>query len=159
MLTAVAVDALSATVVTLVPSAKAAVSAAMVVVVVAAIGPPNRCWVPSSTLQSQFSWWQPHCTLQASKARRVRPICISDAISRLVAKCLFACYKTSFTNVFKKAHPRALQFGANLKNCAMHMFHLISGVIHSSTVANEDDPVALASLNIKNAFNTLSHAP
>ena len=52
----------------------------------------------------------------------VRPICISDAIRRLVAKGLFACCKASFTRVFQNSHPRALQFGANLKNGATHIF-------------------------------------
>ncbi len=49
----------------------------------------------------------------------VRPICINDEIRRLVAKGLFACCKASFTRVFKNSHPRALQFGANLKNGSM----------------------------------------
>ncbi len=83
----------------------------------------------------------------------VRPICISDAIRRLVADGLFACCNASFTSVFKNSHPRALRFGANLENGATHMFHLIAGVLHSTSECTDDDPIA--SLDLKNAFNTI----
>ena len=88
----------------------------------------------------------------------VRPICISDAIRRLVAKGLLACSKASFTHEFQNAHPRALQFGANLQNKATHMFHLISGAIHEAAALTGEDPFAIASIDVKNAFNTLSRA-
>jgi hypothetical protein len=86
----------------------------------------------------------------------VRPICISDAIRRLVAKGLFACYEESFTSVFQNSHPRVLQFGANLKNGATHIFHLIAGVLHHASECTDDDPIAIVSLDV--AFNTLSRA-
>ncbi len=69
----------------------------------------------------------------------VRPICISDAIRRLVAKGLVACCKASFPRVFQNSHPRALQFGANLKNGETHMFHLMAGVLHSASECTDSD--------------------
>ncbi len=39
------------------------------------------------------------------------------------------------------------------------MFHLISGVMHqASELQNDDGPLAIASLDVKNAFNTISRA-
>ena len=87
----------------------------------------------------------------------VRPICISDAIRRLVAKGLNSRCRSSFTNVFQQEHPRALQFGANLQNGASNMFHLVNSIAHQAT-GSPDDPIAIAALDIKNAFNTLTRA-
>jgi hypothetical protein len=73
---------------------------------------------------------------------------------RLVAKGLLECCKASFTYEFQKAHQRALQFGENLKTGATHTFHLI---IHQAPELEDDDePLAIASLDVKNAFNTIS---
>ena len=77
----------------------------------------------------------------------VRPICISDALRRLVAKGLNAQCKSSFTRIFQHNHPRALQFGANLVHGATHMYHLVNSIAHRATDSNNDDPIAIAALD------------
>ena len=90
----------------------------------------------------------------------VRPICISDALRRLVAKGLNAQCKSSFTQIFHHEYPRALQFGANLMNGATvtHMFQIVNSVAHRAAESLDDDPIAIAALDLKNAFNTLTRS-
>ena len=78
----------------------------------------------------------------------VRPICISDALRRLVAKGLNAQCKSSFTQVFQHEHPRALQFGANLMNGVKHvpLCSLVIGIAHRAADSNDDDPIITAQL-------------
>jgi len=38
------------------------------------------------------------------------------------------------------------------------MFHLVSGVMHQASELEDEEPLAIASLDVKNAFNTLSRA-
>jgi hypothetical protein len=38
------------------------------------------------------------------------------------------------------------------------MFHLIAGVLHRASESTDDDHIAIVSLDVKNAFNTLSRA-
>ena len=97
--------------------------------------------------------------LSKSPKPGIRPICISDALRRLVAKGLFAACKTSFTNRFQGEHGRALQFGANLKNGATHMFHLINNIAaQARNSAEAVNPITIAALDLRNAFNTLTRA-
>ena len=88
----------------------------------------------------------------------VRPICISDAIRRLVAKGLLEYCKPSWLYKFQHSHTRALQFGSNLRSGASNIFHMISGIIHVGYTHSSEDPLAVASLDIKNALNSISRA-
>ena len=93
----------------------------------------------------------------------IRPICITDALRRLVAKGLYKCCKGSFAFVFEEQHPRAIQFGANLKDGAAHMFHLVQGIFEESLKVSpespdDDEPLAFAVFDVRNAFNELSRA-
>ncbi len=60
--------------------------------------------------------------------------------------------------MFQNSHPRAHQFGENQKNGAIHIFHLIAGFFYRSSECTDVDPIAIVSLDVKNAFNTLSRA-
>ncbi len=49
--------------------------------------------------------------------------------------------------MLQNSHLRALQFGANLKNGATHILHLIAGVLHRASEGTDDDPIAIVSLD------------
>ena len=91
----------------------------------------------------------------------IRPICVSDAWRRLTAKGLgTACYH-HVQEFFQHSHPMALQFGGNNKNGATNMYHLLATIVadaggQTASDEQEQEPIVLISLDLKNAFNTLS---
>ena len=86
----------------------------------------------------------------------VRPICISDARRRLVAKGLADYASRHFQQFFQRSRPNVLQFGANTKHGATHMFHLIKAQLHALPDDEHADPVVAANLDSANAFNCLT---
>ncbi len=86
-----------------------------------------------------------------------RPICISDRDDRrrLVAKGLADYASRHFQQFFQRSRPNVLQFGANAKHGATHMFkfHLIKAQLHALPDDEHADPVVAANLDSVNAFN------
>jgi hypothetical protein len=85
----------------------------------------------------------------------VRPICISDARRHLVAKGLADYASRHFQQFFQRSRPNVLQFGANTKHGATHMFHLIKAHLPASSDDEHADPVVAANLHSVNAVNCL----
>ena len=91
----------------------------------------------------------------------VRPINISDAWRRLVAKGLSRKCQSHFQKYFQHGHPRVLQCGGNTKNGATNMFHTLASVAESVRDPAPDpacprlEPIVLLALDSTNAFNTL----
>ena len=89
----------------------------------------------------------------------VRPICISDARRRLVAKGLATYANAHFAHYFQHASSNVIQFGANTKNGASHMFHLIQAQLHAAALGESgDDPIVATALDSENAFNAHTRA-
>ena len=89
----------------------------------------------------------------------VRPICISDARRRLIAKGLATYANRHFAHYFQTASPNVIQFGANTKNGATHMFHLIQAQLDAARDSSDSpDPVVAAALDSLNAFNNQTRA-
>jgi len=58
----------------------------------------------------------------------VRPICISDAIRRLLGRGLLQRARAHFTSYFQNSSPNVIQYGGSIANGASFMYHLLSAV-------------------------------
>ena len=84
----------------------------------------------------------------------MRPICIGNAWRRLLAKGLLARQHVALESYFLDHHPRVLQFCCGHANGATKLIQLLR-TVHDSASRFDSDQVIL-SLDIKNAFNTIS---
>ena len=87
----------------------------------------------------------------------VRPVCVTDVWRRIAAKgLLFACHK-ELKHFFQNCHPRTFQFAGASKNGASDMYHLLNTIFQDIKTSRDcNDPLVILTLDIKNAFNTLS---
>ena len=92
----------------------------------------------------------------------VRPICISDALRRLVGKGLLKKCQLFFQQYFQESAPNVIQFGGSIPNGATFM-HLLLSAIHdffstepAQSSLSQEDPFVILSLDSSNAFNCLS---
>ena len=88
----------------------------------------------------------------------IRPINVTDAWRRIAAKTLLSICLPDFKSFFQNSHPRVFQFSTATPDGAATMFHIINAIINSTTKScmNQKDLFILLTLDIKNAFNTLS---
>ena len=92
----------------------------------------------------------------------VRPICISDAIRRLLGRGLLHHARRHFTAYFQNSSPNVIQYGGSIDNGASFMYHLLSAVNacaehreNDASDADHVDPIVIMPMDSKNAFNTL----
>ena len=87
----------------------------------------------------------------------VRPICVTDVWRRIAAKGLLSACLKELKQYFQKRHPRAFQFAGANPNGATDMYHLLNMIANDARHGyDSDDPLSILTLDIKNAFNTLS---
>ena len=95
----------------------------------------------------------------------VRPICISDAIRRLLGRGLLQRARVHFTSYFQNSSPNVIQYGGSIANGASYMYHLLSAVnAHAektqprseASSTNSDEPLVILPMDSKNAFNALN---
>jgi hypothetical protein len=84
----------------------------------------------------------------------VRPICIGNVWRRLLAKGLLARQHVALEAYFLNHHPRVMQFCGGHANGATKLVQLLRTVYHAAMHCNSGD--AIISLDMKNAFNTIS---
>ena len=87
----------------------------------------------------------------------VRPICVTDVWRRIAAKGLLSTCLKELKQYFQNSHPRTFQFAGANPNGATDMYHLLSIIANDAREGHDsDDPLSILTLDIKNAFNTLS---
>jgi hypothetical protein len=91
----------------------------------------------------------------------IRPICISDAIRRLLGRGLLRTTKQYFKSFFQESSPDVIQFGGSMANGSSLMYHLLSCVDAKAkeqhqSVDEMSDPISKLALDSSNAFNTVT---
>ena len=96
----------------------------------------------------------------------VRPICISDAIRRILGRGLLQHARVHFTAYFQNSSPNVIQYGGSIANGASYMYHLLSAVnaqaeknqqhCYASHASHSEDPLVILPMDSKNAFNALN---
>jgi hypothetical protein len=88
----------------------------------------------------------------------IRPINVTDAWRRIAAKAILSTCLPNFKSFFQDSHPRVFQFSTATPDGAATMFHIINAIMDSTTKSciDQNDLFIILTLDIKNAYNTLS---